>query len=153
MERGTARLCKEAGRWVIQIEIDEVPYTELARAYLHERFDRDVAVFFYDGPFHAVQFVKPGVFSLMLLYPHEGNPTLYPSISTRRSASRFLLGLDDPERTQLVNSLAGRSFPSTAEFPRVVTVRVIECRLGELQHSAAGEFVSFVIRRRTPHRN
>ena len=28
MERGTARLWKEAGRWVIQIELDGVPYTE-----------------------------------------------------------------------------------------------------------------------------
>jgi hypothetical protein len=28
MKRGTARLWKEAGRWVIQVEIDGVPYTE-----------------------------------------------------------------------------------------------------------------------------
>ena len=28
MDRGTARLWREAGRWVIQIEIDGVPYTE-----------------------------------------------------------------------------------------------------------------------------
>jgi hypothetical protein len=28
MQRGTARLWKEAGRWVIQIEIDGVPSTE-----------------------------------------------------------------------------------------------------------------------------
>lgn len=28
MERGTARLWREAGRWAIQIEIDGLPYTE-----------------------------------------------------------------------------------------------------------------------------
>lgn len=28
MERATARLWQEAGRWVIQVEIDGVPYTE-----------------------------------------------------------------------------------------------------------------------------
>jgi hypothetical protein len=28
MQRGTARLWKEAGRWVIQVEIDGAPYTE-----------------------------------------------------------------------------------------------------------------------------
>jgi len=28
MRRGTARLWREAGRWVIQVELDGVPYTE-----------------------------------------------------------------------------------------------------------------------------
>ena len=28
MQRGTARLCREAERWVIQVEIDGAPYTE-----------------------------------------------------------------------------------------------------------------------------
>ena len=28
MRRATARLCREAGRWAVQIEIDGIPYTE-----------------------------------------------------------------------------------------------------------------------------
>lgn len=119
---------------------------DLGLAYVRDGHGgRGVRVYFYHVPFDAIQFIKPNSCSLMLHYLYCGAVHALSLDFDAEVCAQLLAKLDGAELGEFTARTAEMEFPCTVPLPRVITATAVECSLGDLQRSAAGEFVPFVV--------
>jgi hypothetical protein len=82
----------------------------------------------------------------MVHYPHHGVRHALSFDFGEEICAQLIAQLNAEERADFISRAAEMQFPCTVELPRLLTVKAVECTLGELQRSAADEFVPFLIR-------
>lgn len=117
---------------------------------LHRReqgFRDDVAQFFYGVEFVDIDFISPGLHSVMVEF-REGDTLYAVSFDFDNRVAKDIFTLLSPKhQTQFLASIHGRNFPFRATLPTPIALPTVESYLGELQRGAHDSFIPFVIKR------
>jgi hypothetical protein len=112
-----------------------------------EGVDSDVLFCFYDVPFQSVDFLSPGSYSVMLEKEHGGKIHAVSFDFDDKVFSHLVSAIPQSQRTSFSRSLIGQSFPFSANLPKPVVAKVVECRLSTIQKGARDSFIPLAISR------
>jgi len=120
---------------------------DLGLQYVAQGISKNMAIMFYDMPFHDIDFVAPNAYSVMFDIPVEG--TLYAASFDFSDDifAHLIARIPADIRKRFGASLTGKRFPFRVALPAPITLSVVECHLGDKQRGANEEFVPLVITR------
>jgi len=129
--------------------MNEKPNTLKPDLGLHKQaqgFRPETAQFFYDVELADIDFIAPGLHSVVFEFREADTVYAVSFDFDARVASEIFSKLSFEERTHFLASLHGRGLPFRATLPRPIILQSVESYLGEVQHGAHDSFIPFVIK-------